>query len=196
MKKLIKKIIVIFMTFGVLISNTVLVSAVQLSDVKYRIEPKIVRIENDSYLKDYLNETSRANYIIAKDVKQKYYNIYKTDIKISEESMAVEILGHVFPEKVAKYLPAILRNKILAHTSVIDIGEKSVDSNRWVWDSIAAVIGNKQDNKRVRRSVVSIDDKVNDIIINNPQLKLDRQIIKKVLEDIEDGTIDPALLNI
>lgn len=194
----VKKFSMSLLVFVILFSNTVFALAADLSSVKYSIEPKIVRIQNNNELKDYLSEVHNGNYVLAADIKERYFNTYTQELKISQTSIAVEILGHVYPDKISRYLPSFLRNKIVSHTNVIDIGEKSVDSNRWIWDSIAAVIDNNNKNysTRSKRSIQSIEDKANVIIKQNPNLKLDINIIKLVLEDLENGNIDPILLHI
>lgn len=183
--------------------------------VSYWFDPKIIRIKNDDTLKEYLALNSNNSKKLAEVTKGEYYLEVGDEIKISDDSLAVEIVGHVYPEKIAKYLPRFIRNKIIKHTEIIDCGEKDVDSNRWIWDSIASVLNytnrrtisdtNLYDtNKNLRMmtsqcNVVSYDkDKIIDEIIQQekklrPNIQLDREIMKLVLIDIEKGDLDYTL---
>ncbi|SFB44327.1 hypothetical protein [Clostridium frigidicarnis] len=189
----------IAISFALLFSITAPALAATLSDILYRVEPKIVRINNDDSLKSYLSEAHKGSLNVSKMVKLTYYKTYSENIDITDLSMAVEILGHVYPDKIAKYLPLGLGDKILVHTSVIDIGERSIDSNRWVWDSIAAVIPS---SKLLMRSAIQYDveEQLDDIILSasleNKNLKLNKDIMRKVLMDINNGTVDPIFLNL
>lgn len=40
--------------------------------------------------------------------KDRYRLNYDSNISISDKSMSVEIIGHVFPDTVANYLPGLL----------------------------------------------------------------------------------------
>ncbi len=118
------------------------------------IENKVVRLTNNSNLKNLLKNESAASLAIAAELKKQYKLKQGKELKISELSIAIEICGHVHPDKlasaaanVADKIPFIgdnianaIRNAILSHTDVIDIGESSVDSNRWLWDALALVL--------------------------------------------------------
>ncbi|NFB97057.1 hypothetical protein EXM85_03145 [Clostridium botulinum] len=203
-KKSIKILIVGLVSFTLISFSTVTTFAANLSDIICSYSPKAVHITNDYNLKDYLSNSSKNSLNIADYAKSNYVLKYSEPIDVTRTSMAIEIIGHVYPDKIAKYLPFGLGNIITKHTSIIDIGEKSVDSNRWIWDSIAAVIGDNFDNsKRANsRSVNSLMLKMNteqhvDEIIKNPKnknLKLNKYIMIKVQKDIDNNTIDPILL--
>ncbi|MHB8036160.1 hypothetical protein EXM30_14335 [Clostridium botulinum] len=198
-KKSIKTLIVGLISFILISFNTVTAFAANLSDITYSYSPKAVHITNDYILKDYLSNSSKNSLNIADYAKSNYLLKYSEPIDVTRTSMAIEILGHVYPDKIARYLPFGLGNIITKHTSIIDIGEKSIDSNRWIWDSIAAVIG---DNFNNSRSINSLKFKMNteqhvDEIIKNPKnknLKLNKDIMIKVQKDIDNKTIDPILL--
>jgi hypothetical protein len=65
---------------------------------------------------------------------------------VTNASMSVEILGHVFAEKFANAVKTItqvklvddLAEKICSRCEVINIGEKDHDNNRFIWDWLAA----------------------------------------------------------
>ncbi|MDU1351051.1 hypothetical protein [uncultured Clostridium sp.] len=102
--------------------------------------PGVIRIKNDTTLKNMLKGTSNGSGIAAYILKEEYYKTFKKPIDISTNSLAVEILGHVYPDKVAqavRNIPLIshLADKMISHTSVIDCGEN--DSERWLWGALA-----------------------------------------------------------
>lgn len=75
-------------------------------------------------------------------------SVQGTSINIPYKSLGIEINAHIFCGQVATIirnsssLPQNVKNAAIAlceRTSVIDCGESSVDSNRWIWDAIAAV---------------------------------------------------------
>lgn len=72
-------------------------------------------------------------------------------LNISDKSLTIEIIGHVYIGNFAdilkeiphipKIAPIVIKKayKITDHTDIIDCGEKEVDSNRWVWDKLAVL---------------------------------------------------------
>ncbi|HGG0417637.1 hypothetical protein EXQ42_16515 [Clostridium botulinum] len=200
--KLSKTLIVTVISFTLILTNTVIVFAASISDISYSYSPKIIHITNDYNLKDYLSNSSSGSLNIADYTKSHYFLKYKKEIDITRESIAIEIMGHVYPDKIARYLPWGLGDLIIKHTNIIDIGETSVDSNRWVWDSIAAVVGNNFKSVNYSKNLVpykmSVEQHV-DMIIKNSKgknLKLNKEIMIKVQKDIDNGNIDPMLLKI
>jgi len=100
-------------------------------------------IVNNNALMTALN--THGAIAIADAVKSKYRNIYGKDLDIWHKSMAIEIIGHIVPDRVCQlildspFIPKGLKDKtksIIAHTSIIDSGELSVDSNRFFWNCI------------------------------------------------------------
>lgn len=105
-------------------------------------ESKVIRIKNNSALKNMLKNTSNGSGQAAYTLKQEYKKAMGSAIDISSNSLAVEILGHVYPDKVAHVVEDIpglgyLADKVINSTNQIDCGESSVDGNRWVWDLLA-----------------------------------------------------------
>lgn len=202
----------LFKSFFTLALSLVLVStmsipafATSLNSVNYYCSNKVIHINNDRNLKNYLSEKRAGSLDVAKKSKKTYYYGYGRNINITDLSLAIEIVGHVWPDKIARYLPFGIGKGIIKHTSVIDCGEASVDSNRWVWDSIAVTVGTPvllAVNSRSLNAYSNSSDKTSveqraDAIIKNPKnknLKLNRDIIIKVIEDIDNKTIDPILL--
>lgn len=117
---------------------------------------KLVQITTDTYLIQYLNKKGKKDAsTLATHILNKYKELMKTPLKISKDSLAVEILIHVYFEQLADILqsssPLVpkelkqklnpLLSKIKSHTEIIDCGEKSVDSNRHIFDSLAPFVG-------------------------------------------------------
>lgn len=142
MKKLISTLLAFVIVLLLLMPFSEVSASSIPETIDYWVTQKVVHIKNDDLLKsslalDYKNNT-RQMVCASKD---RYTLNYDSNISISDKSMSVEIIGHVFPDTVANYLPGWLALIIQNHTSVIDSGEKSIDRDRWVWDSIAFVLG-------------------------------------------------------
>ena len=124
--------------------NTVTVDGVS---IEYSISEKAVHINNNDKLKSVITNPQTAMKL-ARKLKENYYMKYGNDLSVSELSMAIEIYGHVYPEKIVTTLkgmplPGALEHaidKVLKKTDIIDSGEASIDGNRKVWDAIAKVI--------------------------------------------------------
>ena len=79
-------------------------------------------------------------------VKKEYYDNYNKDFDVSDDSITIEIWGHVFAEQFADAIKSLtniklidnLAEKINAHCAIINIGEREHDNNRFVWDGLAA----------------------------------------------------------
>ncbi|PXY86159.1 hypothetical protein [Lactobacillus melliventris] len=196
LKKLFNKIIVFSCSLFFMLSLfTYKVQAADIpSDISIWVTPKVVHIKNDEILKNFifLNQYPNAQQVTYES-KQVYLLTYKQNILVSDTSMSVEILGHIYPDEFSKYLPSSIANEIKKHTDVIDSGEKSVDSNRWVWDSIAAVIdyfklsNNINNTRQNRKKDVSTREIILRIHQMNSKSYLDDEIMKKVINDYKSN---------
>ena len=89
-------------------------------------------------------EAATEEFISA--VKKEYYDHYNKDFNISDDSITVEIWGHIFADQFADAIKSLtniklidnLAEKINAHCEVINIGERGHDNNRFLWDGLAA----------------------------------------------------------
>lgn len=101
-----------------------------------------VHVKNNKVFNDLLKNHILICRDIANNLKLTYRKIIKKDLNISADSIALEILGHVYPNRIAsvifKILPALnsIPGFVLDKTDTIDIGEIGYDSNRWVWDRL------------------------------------------------------------
>lgn len=155
------------------------------SNISIRTSPQAVHIDNTIALKEFINNNQFTNATsVTNSAKGLYFKTYNLQIDISNTSMSVEILGHIYPDEFAEYLPKSLKDKIKTHTQVIDSGEKSVDSDRWVWDSIAAVIDYFRNEPQLYKKGLSNSSEetiINKIHQRNPNKYLDDRIMKKVI---------------
>lgn len=200
MKKLISILSTITLLLLFLLPFSTVSAASIPETIDYWVTPKVVHIKNDDLLKSYLaldykNNTRQTVYAS----KNRYRLNYDSNISISDKSMSVEIIGHVFPDTVANYLPGWLASIIQNHTSVIDSGEKSIDRDRWVWDSIAFVLGDYNEViSETRDGKMKTSQEIVDAIYNQNRMtapsKLDKDIMLKVVMDIQTNNIDPILL--
>lgn len=105
--------------------------------ITYSIEKSAIHIVNDIELNNLLKDEFAASVLVAKILLNKYNKQYG-HFNASIGSIALEILAHIYPDRIAKKLlmlnlPKSIKNqltKILTHTDIIDIGE--TDKERWV----------------------------------------------------------------
>ncbi|WP_017154305.1 hypothetical protein [Bacillus bingmayongensis] len=114
------------------------------------IRERSLHIENTDSLHRVLKK-KHTHLKLAQYLKQEHTNQYGTILNISNQSLAIEIIGHVYIgnfadilkniPRIPKIAPIIVERayRITDHTDIIDCGEKEVDSNRWVWDKLAVL---------------------------------------------------------
>ncbi len=113
-------------------------------NISVAYEEKIVRIKNNSALTDFLDDPkTKGSLMLADHILKTYSQMFGYPLKISRDSLAIEILGHVYLDhfadlaKMLKSSPLkALLQEMKSRTEVIDCGERSVDSNRYVWDDL------------------------------------------------------------
>ena len=116
-------------------------------EISYFLSEKAVHIDNTDALKRAILKPQAAAEI-AEIILEKHRKQYNHELPISTTSLAAEIYGHVFPEKLADILNKIplpdqleqTLTKVKEKTDVIDAGQESIDGNRKIWDAIAKVI--------------------------------------------------------
>lgn len=105
---------------------------------------KWIQIKNDEALKTFLNDPkTKGSILISKYVHELYRKEIRRPIKITEDSLAIEILGHVYAGDLAKMVSSLKLKKlepslkdIIQRTDIIDCGELDVDPNRHIWDKL------------------------------------------------------------
>ena len=111
---------------------------------------KLVQITCGEALKNYLEEPGNGAVELSAHILKEYKKRQKSELKISKDSLAIEILAHTYADTFSEtvssaelHLPAALSEAVLglmkkvhAHTEIIDCGESNVDNNRWIWDGL------------------------------------------------------------
>lgn len=112
---------------------------------------KWVKIKTNKSLLDYLNQPDNGSLVLSDYLHKTYKEKLGKELKITRESLSVEILVHAYLdvfskniEKIADFLPIQAKKtlkdavqSIEGHTAVIDCGEIDEDPNRHVFDSLA-----------------------------------------------------------
>ena len=116
--------------------------------IAMRCPKHFVQIKNYEKLNDFLDQDGIGSMEIAAWMKKLYYREWKCGLNISEKSLAIEILGHVYANDFMKLIEKLpfadhedtafgkLVESLQVHLDVIDCGEKGRDNNRFVWDML------------------------------------------------------------
>ena len=113
-------------------------------------EEKIVRITCNETLARYLDSPGNGSVPLAEHIRAAYQKYFGRQLEISLHSLAVEILGHVYADRLGSVLASLsdhfadeqntvltrLALRLKERTEVIDCGEKDVDGNRFIWDML------------------------------------------------------------
>ncbi|GGH03971.1 hypothetical protein [Pedobacter zeae] len=117
--------------------------------IKVVLEPQLIRVYGNAqlwaYLKGKADRRSERSELLVNTIKADYEHHFGQALAISNASLIVEILVHIYCDYLGLSFNRIvpikwIRNvvkKLLKRAEVVDCGEKSVDSNRWVWDLLA-----------------------------------------------------------
>ncbi|MGG3572561.1 hypothetical protein ABES80_08685 [Bacillus gobiensis] len=115
-------------------------------ELQVAYEVGLVRINSDENLYSLLDNEKSGASTIAAVVKNKYQAILGKELDIETNSLAIEILGHVYPNKIIDATRSVpmpekakeFINMLHDKASVIDCGERGKDENRMIWDTIDA----------------------------------------------------------
>lgn len=120
-----------------------------------RIGEQNIRVAFDEHAVHITNEESLQNLLeaggaaaietLVQTVKQQFRQLWKRELDISDDSLAVEIWGHVYCGHLAETLDNLvslqlitkLTDKVIGYCAVIDCGESGNDNNRLFWDMLA-----------------------------------------------------------
>ena len=125
-------------------------TSIKIVDIKIDIELEdhIIHITNNDALANLLAcDTEVRTEQLVHSIKIAYYKLFNKNLEVSDASMAVEIWGHVYTDKFANAVKSAvslklidkLAEKVVERCEIIDIGERSHDYNRFVWDGLASV---------------------------------------------------------
>jgi len=115
-------------------------------EIQVHFEPKLVRVFSDAELWAFLKDDVATRFeILAKTIKEDYENRYGEELKITNDSLIVEILVHVYCDYIGLRFNRVVKIKfiqklvvkLLERAEIVDCGERSVDGNRWFWDLLA-----------------------------------------------------------
>lgn len=113
---------------------------------------KAVHLVTNAALMTYLRQPGNGSMALSRSILAIYAEEHGTALQITARSMATELLIHayldcLFARKLekARLHPERRRTKTLLRlkhaTEVIDMGERSVDTNRWVFDLLSPFYG-------------------------------------------------------
>ncbi len=111
---------------------------------------RLVQITCDDALKKYLEEPGNGALRLSIYILEEYKNRRRSELKISKDSLAIEILAHTYVDtfseavsSIGDRLPPVLSKAVLTlmeqihtHTEIIDCGESDLDNNRWIWNGL------------------------------------------------------------
>lgn len=109
-------------------------------------DPGIVHIRNDESLRRLLDRSlGGGTTALVSMIKEEYKSAFGEELKISNDSLTVEIWGHVYFENFIGIVSNVFRLKMVTrldqlvseHCDIIDCGETNQDGNRKFWDSLA-----------------------------------------------------------
>lgn len=121
-----------------------------LKELRINYCDRLVQITCDDALKNYLEAPGNGALKLSAYILAEYKKRRGSGLDISQDSLAIEILAHVYSDSFAEAVsaagshlpPALgsavhkLMDQIISHTEIIDCGESEVDNNRWVWDGL------------------------------------------------------------
>lgn len=108
-----------------------------------------VCLYNSESLENFLGKSSYDNALkLANSIRDTYENLFSKVLGVSADSIAVEILGHVYFEdfmetlgnKIPLKMMDTLNEKVRSRCEEINIGEKENDHNRFFWDLVTPLV--------------------------------------------------------
>lgn len=112
--------------------------------ISINCEEKLIQIKNDGALLSFLDDpATKGSLLVSEYAHQLYLKEMGRPLNISIDSVAIEILGHVYADKFAdlasRFKIKALQSKladIKSRTDIIDCGERDIDSDRHIWDDL------------------------------------------------------------
>jgi hypothetical protein len=117
-------------------------------DISIEVGEGYINIDNDSELEGLADRYPEDLIDLARSAREIYRRQIGESFDVSSYSMAFEIVGHIYPDRVAEivsdfadYIPGSLGDRvkeeaeaILRRTRVVNIGED--DGHRWFFDAL------------------------------------------------------------
>ena len=116
-------------------------------NISVRLEENRISIKSDAQLSELVTAMPEASTdALVSAIKKEFCAQFNKEFDVADASIAVEIWGHIYAEKFANAIKAIVpaklvdgfADKICTSCEVINIGEKDNDGNRFIWDWLAA----------------------------------------------------------
>lgn len=107
---------------------------------------KMIQIKHPKSLKKFLSaDIELRSEQLVNYIKQDYFNFFGKELDINNDSIIIEIWGHVFASYIAKAVKNLVSLKliekaadfVLKKSDIIDCGESDVDLNRNFWDLLS-----------------------------------------------------------
>ena len=122
----------------------------EFHDISVCYTEQLVQIKTDEKLLAFLKKPRRDATALSEYMKKTYEEIFGKELKISVESMAIELLIHLYTDEFVhgieyfgKFLPLYLQaeletymQKMERRTEVIDSGEAEIDPDRKFFDRL------------------------------------------------------------
>ena len=122
----------------------------EFHDISVCYTEQLVQIKTDEKLLAFLKKPRRDATALSEYMKKTYEEIFGKELKISVESMAIELLIHLYVDEFVhgieyfgKFLPLYLQaeletymQKMERRTEVIDSGEAEIDPDRKFFDRL------------------------------------------------------------
>ena len=122
----------------------------QVEEIKVTYKDKTVHVYCDEVMRKFLHERENGSLELAEYILKEYQCRMGKPLAIRRDSLAIEIIAHVYADNIAEYLQDLpeehsnilcetigkLGGKARVHTQTIDCGERSEDNNRFIWDGL------------------------------------------------------------
>lgn len=120
----------------------------ELSGCKLEISfsRQLVQIKGTKSLKRFLSrDIENRSEVLVNAIKMDYFQFFDAELAITNDSLIIEIWGHVYAAYFAKAMEKLIQlkvvddmaNFIINRAESIDCGESEIDSNRFFWDILA-----------------------------------------------------------
>ncbi|GAB3010495.1 hypothetical protein GCM10027051_10400 [Niabella terrae] len=113
---------------------------IQMEDVLIRVRFRkgILQLKADHALRELVRKDWAAVEQLSAKLLVIYQALYEEALQINQNSLIIEILGHVYTYRLClvlrKYFPRGLFRLIAYRSCIIECGESPKDRNRWIWD--------------------------------------------------------------
>ncbi|MBC6109388.1 hypothetical protein ACFOG5_03820 [Pedobacter fastidiosus] len=114
--------------------------------IKVHLEPKLIRVYSNAELWRFFDGKLNSRFnLLTETIKTNYRNHFGVDLNITNDSLIVEIVVHVYCDYIGLGFNRFIKirwiqklvGKLLKRAEIVDCGEKGVDSNRWLWDFLS-----------------------------------------------------------